>query len=285
MLTLQLGASITEENGMAFEQLKERQAAMWGAAPFEKIAETLVDMHDTLIAAVDAKPGEAWLDAGSGTGELAFRAAATGATVTGCDLAPALVETARRQAAERGLEIPFEVADCENLPYPDASYDILTSSVGVIFAPDHARVASELARVCKPGGRLALSAWTTEGRIGDFFRVIASYSPPPMEGVGVPTQWGDPDHCKTLLGDDFDLTLERLDMPWTGESGEAMWDEFSEAFGPIVTLVRMLEPDRAAQLRSDLIALFDEGANEGTAGEGVILDRPYLLVKGTRRAP
>ena len=233
---LHLGAMTTEEVGMAFEELKERHAAMWGAGPFEQIAENLVAMHDALIAAVEGKPGDAWLDVGCGTGELAFRAAATGAAVTGCDLAPVLVETARRQATERGLEIPFEVADCENLPYADASFDIITSSVGAIFAPDHARVAAELARVCKPGGRLALSAWTTDGRIGDFFRVIASYSPPPVEGAGLPTQWGDPDHCESLLGADFDLTITHLNTPWEGESGEAIWDEFSEAFGPIVTL-------------------------------------------------
>ncbi len=279
---LHLGAMTTEEVGMAFEALKERHAAMWGAGPFEQIAENLVAMHDALIAAVAAKPGDAWLDVGCGTGELAFRAAATGAAVTGCDLAPVLVDTARRQATERGLEIPFEVADCENLPYADASFEIITSSVGAIFAPDQTRVAAELARVCKPGGRLALSAWTTDGRIGDFFRVIASYSPPPVEGAGLPTQWGDPDHCKSLLGADFDLTITHLNTPWEGESGEAIWDEFSEAFGPIVTLQRMLEPDRAAGLRAELIALFDEGAT----GEGiVVLDRPYILVKGTRLEP
>ena len=123
---------------MAFEELKERHAAMWGAGPFEEIAPTLVEMHETLIAAVEAEPGDAWLDVGSGTGELAFRAAATGAAVTGCDLAPVLVETARRQAAERGLDVNFEVGDCENLPYADASFDILTSSVGAIFARPHA---------------------------------------------------------------------------------------------------------------------------------------------------
>src|SRR5262245_57189570 len=105
---------------MAFEELKQRQAAMWGAGPFEEIAPSLVEMHDALIAAVDAAAGDRWLDVGCGTGELAFRAAETGATVTGCDLAPALVETARRQAANRGLEIPFEIGDCENLPYADA---------------------------------------------------------------------------------------------------------------------------------------------------------------------
>ena len=188
---------------MAFEELKERHAAMWGAGPFEQIADTLAEMHDVLVAAVDAEPGDAWLDVGCGTGELAFRASATGADVTGCDLAPALVETARRQAAERRLEIPFEVADCENLPYADASFDIITSSVGAIFAPDHARVAAELARVCKPGGRLALSAWTTDGRIGDFFRVIASYSPPPVEGAGVSHQVGGPEPLRSAARSRF----------------------------------------------------------------------------------
>lgn len=264
---------------MAFEELKERHAAMWGAGPFEQIAYTLTEMHDVLVAAVAAEPGEAWLDVGCGTGELAFRAAATGAAVTGCDLAPVLVETARRQAAERGLELPFEIGDAEKLSYADASFDIVTSSVGAIFAPDHARVAAELARVCRPGGRLALTAWTTDGRIGDFFRVIASYAPPPVPGAGVSTQWGDPEYCESLLGGDFDLAIEHLNTPWKGESGDAMWEEFSEAFGPIVTLLRVLEPDRAAGLRADVIALFDEGA----AGGEIVLDRPYLLVQGTRR--
>jgi SAM-dependent methyltransferase len=266
---------------MAFEELKQRHAAMWGSGPFEEIAPTLAEMHDALIAAVGGEAGEAWLDVGCGTGELAFRAvAATGATVTGCDLAPALIETARRQAGEQGLEIRFEVGDCEELPYPDAAFDIVTSSVGAIFAPDHARVAAELARVCKPGGRLALSAWTADGRIGDFFRLLASYAPPPVEGAGTSIQWGDPGYCEALLGDAFELSVEHLNTPWKGESGEAMWDEFSTAFGPLVTLLRMLEPDRAQALRSDLIALFDEESD----GSGVTLDRPYILVEGRRRA-
>jgi SAM-dependent methyltransferase len=266
---------------MAFEELKQRHAAMWGAGPFEEIAPTLVEMHETLIAAVEAEPGDAWLDVGSGTGELAFRAAATGAAVTGCDLAPVLVETARRQAAQRGLDVKFEVGDCENLPYPDASFDILTSSVGAIFAPDHTRVAAELARVCRPGGRLALSAWTADGRIGDFFRVIGSYSPPPVEGAGTSMQWGDPDHCESLLGADFELTIEPLNTPWVGESGDEMWDEFSHGFGPIVSLLRMLPPEKAAGLKADVIALFDD--SDAGQGNGVMLDRPYILVKGIRR--
>jgi SAM-dependent methyltransferase len=265
---------------MAFEELKQRHAAMWGAGPFEVIAPTLLEMHEAIVAAADGGEGDAWLDVGCGTGELAFLAAATGASVTGCDLSPALVETAKRQAAERGLEIPFEVGDVENLRHDDGAFDIVSSSVGAIFAPDHARAAGELARVCASGGRLVLTAWTIEGRIGDFFRVIASYSPPPVEGAGAPTQWGDAAYCETLLGPHFDLEIESLNTPWTGPSAEEMWDEFSTSFGPIVTLLGMLEPERAAAFRADLIGLFDDNTDEG--GE-VFLDRPYLLVKGTRR--
>jgi SAM-dependent methyltransferase len=265
---------------MAFEELKQRQAAMWGAGPFEVIALNLVEMHEAIVEAADAGDGDEWLDVGCGTGELAFLAAATGASVRGCDLSPALIETARRQAAERDVEVPFEVGDVEHLPYDDATFDVVSSSVGAIFAPDHARAADELGRVCKPGGRLLVTAWTTDGRIGDFFRVIASYSPPPVEGAGVATQWGDAAYCESLLGPHFELEIETLNTPWRGASAQEMWDEFSTSFGPIVTLLRMLEPERATAFRNDLIALFEENtAEDGDVG----LDRPYLLVKGTRR--
>jgi len=265
---------------MAFEELKQRHAVMWGAGPFEVIAPTLAEMHEAIVAAADAGEDDAWLDVGSGTGELAFLAAATGASVRGCDLSPVLVETAKRQAAERGLEIPFEVGDAESLPYDDGSFDVVSSSVGAIFAPDHARTAEELGRVCKQGGRLVLTAWTAEGRIGDFFRVIASYSPPPVEGAGAPTQWGDAAYCEALLGPHFELEIQSLNTPWTAPSAEEMWDEFSTSFGPIVTLLGILEPERASAFRNDLVGLFEENTADG--GD-VVLDRPYLLVKGTRR--
>jgi SAM-dependent methyltransferase len=265
---------------MAFEDLKQRHAAMWGAGPFEVIAPSLLEMHESIVAAAEGNEGHAWLDVGCGTGELAFLAAATGASVRGCDLSPTLVETAKRQSAERGLEITFEVGDVENLPYDDGSFGVVSSSVGAIFAPDHERTAGELARVSASGGRLVLTAWTTEGRIGDFFRVIASYAPPPVEGAGAPTQWGEAAYCETLLGPHFELEIESLNTPWRAESGQAMWEEFSTSFGPIVTLLKMLEPERAAAFRDDLVGLFDESAaNDG----GVVIDRPYLLVKGTRR--
>ena len=120
---------------------------------------------------------------------------------------------------ERGVEISFEVGDVESLPYDDATFDVASSSVGAIFAPDHARTAEELGRVSKPGGRLVLTAWTAEGRIGDFFRLIASYSPPPVDGAGVPMQWGDAAYCEAMLGPHFDSRSSRSTRPGSERPG------------------------------------------------------------------
>ena len=265
---------------MAFEELKQRHAAMWGSAPFEQVAVTLAEMHQTVVDRLDGKPGDRWLDVGCGTGELAMLAAASGADVTGADLAPALVETARRQAAERGADVTFEVGDAEELPFEDASFDLVSSSVGAIFAPDHARVASELARVCKPGGRLALTAWATGGNVDEFFQVIAKYAPPPVPGAGVAAEWGDEDYCRSRLGDDFELTFERHDTPWT-ETPDEIYREMSEAFGPIKTLLSVLDDERAEAFRTEMLAFLSEQVTE--TGGAAVVDRPYLLVLGTRR--
>lgn len=264
---------------MAFEELKQRHAAMWGAGPFERVATKLEDMHEIVIDAVAAQPGELWLDVGCGTGELAFLATRTGATIRGADLSPALVETAKRQAAERGHALEFEVADVEALPYVNATFDIVTSSVAAIFAPDHPRVASELARVTAAGGRLALTAWKADGPIGDFFRIIAKYAPPPVEGAGNALSWSDPSHCEQLLGDDFELTFSDHDIPWVAESAEELWTEMSEAFGPIVVLLRNLDEEAATRFREELTDLFGWLQTE----DGVSIPRPFLLTLGTRR--
>ncbi len=264
---------------MAFEELKQRHAAMWGAGPFERIAHTLGDMHDLMIDSVEAGPDDLWLDIGCGTGELAFLATRTGATIHGADLSPALVETARRQASERGHDLAFEVADCEALPYEDGTYAVVTSSVGAIFAPDHRRVAAELARVLRPGGKLALTAWTADGTIGEFFRLIDRYAPPPAEGAGSSISWGDPSYCEQLLGDAFELEFSHHDVPWVGESAEDLYNEMAEAFGPIIVLLRTLSGEDAAAFRGEMIELFGRLETE----EGVVLPRPFLLVLGTKR--
>lgn len=266
---------------MAFEDLKQQHAAMWGAGPFERVAHTLHDMHELMIDSVEARPDDVWLDIGCGTGELAFLATRTGATIHGTDISLVMIETARRQAEERGHDLVFETADCEALPYDDATYDVVTSSVGVIFAPDHRQVASELARVLRPEGKLALTAWTTEGTVGEFFQLLGRYSPPPVAGAGVSIDWGQEAYCEALLGDAFELTFSHHDVPWVGESAEDLWNEMAEAFGPIVVLLRSLDDERKAALREEMIELFGRLQTES----GVVMPRPFLLVRGTRKAP
>ena len=265
---------------MQFEELKQRHAAMWGSAPFERVAETLAEMHARIVETVGGRPGERWLDVGCGTGELAFLAASTGATVTGADLSPALVETAKRQARERNLDVTFDVGDAESLPYPDESFEIVTSSVGAIFAPDHEAVASELARTCRPGGRLALSAWATDGGVDEFFEIIARYAPPPPPGAGTALQWGEASYCEKMLGDAFELTITTHNTPQEEESGEAVWQLLSTSFGPIKTLLGNLPEERAQSFHDEMVGWLEEQRT----GDVVRFDRVYHLVSGVRRS-
>jgi ubiquinone/menaquinone biosynthesis C-methylase UbiE len=144
---------------MAHEALKERQSVMWGKAPFVSIAETISDLHSAVVEALNPGPGNRVLDVGCGTGGVAEIAATSGADVVGVDLAPGLIEIAKARAADRGLSVDYRVGDCENLDLADASFDLVGSSVGIMFAPDHEASASELARVTRRGGRIALANW------------------------------------------------------------------------------------------------------------------------------
>ena len=141
---------------MAFEELKAKHKKVWGSGPYQGVSDHLAGAHDHLMREVEPREGERWLDVATGTGEIAIRAAKGGASVTGLDLAPELLETARERASEAGAEVDFDEGDAENMPYEDGSFDTVSSTFGVMFAPDHAAAAAELGRVTKPGGRLAL---------------------------------------------------------------------------------------------------------------------------------
>lgn len=175
---------------MASEQLKQVQSNVWGSGPFEEIEALIAEMHDTLVEALGPQPGQSWLDVGCGTGGVTTRAARAGADVTGVDLAPALIETARSRAADDDLDITYEVGDAENLAVGDGSFEVVSSSVGVMFAPDHAAAAGELARVCAPGGRLGITAWRPDGGIGKFFRFHAAVPATASRGGGQPARVG-----------------------------------------------------------------------------------------------
>jgi SAM-dependent methyltransferase len=264
---------------MAFEELKAKQSVMWGNGPYERVSENLKIAHDHLFRAVPPNEGERWLDLATGTGEIARPAARAGAQVTGLELSPELIDTARLRASDEGVEVSFEVGDAEALPYEDGSFDTVTSTFGVMFAPDHAAVARELGRVCRPGGRLALLTWDNERGVAEFFKIMAAYQPPRPEGVGNPFDWGDREHVTELLGDAFELHFEEGDCPQPGSSSEEVWELFATSYGPTKTLVDGLDEDRRAALHSDWLAYFDQFSS----GDGVSQPRPYLLVLGTRR--
>jgi len=263
---------------VAYEELKQRQSAMWGNGPYQRITETLGDIHDLMIERLDPQPGDRWLDLACGTGAIAERAAAVGATVTGIDLAPVLIETAKERADQAGLEIDYRVGDAENLDLPDGGFDKVSSSVGIMFAPDHEAVATELARVTAPGGRIALVNWTPDGGLGKLFKVMAPYQPAPPPSS--PFDWGKDDRVRELLGDSFDLEIEEHVSTMRIPSGEEYWDLFSSSYGPTKTLADSLDDDRREELHRDWVDFFEQ--NYRSNGE-IAHTREYLLVLGTRR--
>ena len=264
---------------MAFAELKAKQSVMWGNGPYERITKTLRDIHALVIERADPQPGDRLLDAATGTGAVAILAAKRGADVFGLDLAPALIETAKERAAEEGVTVDFEVGDAEEMSYADASFDKLTSTLGVMFAPDHGAIANELARVTRPGGRLVLACWTPEGGLGQMFGMMRPYLPTPPEGVGSPFTWGTRDHVDELLGDAFDLEFEDHDSVLAVPTGEDYWELFSSSYGPTKTAADNLDPERREEFHQTWVDFFEERRE----GDEVVHHREYLLTLGTRR--
>jgi SAM-dependent methyltransferase len=264
---------------MAFEELKAKQSVVWGSGPYERISEHLKIAHDHLLREIEPQAGLRWLDVATGTGEVAVRAAAGGADVTGLDLAPDLIESAKKRAQDAGVDVTFDVGDAEALPYEDGSFDVVTSSFGAMFAPDHAAVGRELGRVCKPGGRLGLLTWHPKLGVAEFFKVMATYMPPPPEGAGSPFAWGDHDHLEELLGADFELRFEEGDCPQPADSAEETWELFSTSYGPTKALANSLDDEKREALKSDWCDYFNQFKQNG----GIVQPRPYVLVLGTRR--
>ena len=166
---------------MPFEELKERQAGAWSAGPYQGITETISDLQGEVIARLGPGPGQRFLDLACGTGATAELAAAAGADVVGVDFAPALLETAKRRAEERSLDIDYRIGDVEALDLPDGSFDRVASTCGVMFTPDHAAVARELGRVTAPAGRIGLACSTPESGLAEIFAIMRPFQPTPPE--------------------------------------------------------------------------------------------------------
>src|SRR6266850_7447634 len=178
--------------------IKTRQQAMWASGDFAVIGTTLQIVGELLCEAVDLQAGERVLDVAAGNGNATLAAARRFTSVTSTDYVPALLERGRRRAEAEGVDVTFEVADAEALPYPAASFDVVLSTFGVMFAPDHEQAARELMRVCRPGGRIGLACWTLKGFLGQLFQVIAGHVPP-SPGVRSPLLWGTDAHIQDLF--------------------------------------------------------------------------------------
>jgi SAM-dependent methyltransferase len=263
---------------VSLEDLKQRQAVVWGAGPYERIEEINMPMHLLVMERLPLRPGERLVDVGCGAGGIALLAAREGADVVGLDLAPVLVESARVRAAAEELEAIFEIGDAERLPFGDGVFDVVVSTIGAMFAPDPQAVAAELARVCRPGGRLAFTAWTPESGIGDLFRLVARFRPPP-DGVPNPLDWGREEILRERLGGAFDLEVEELDIPYRPASGEEAWERFSTSFGPVKTAAEALDPEGREAFRQAFVDMHE--AHRGA--DGISQERRFLLALGTRR--
>src|SRR5215471_15562886 len=193
-------------------------ADTWSGASYERIAETFTAIHDRVVEALAIEPGARVLDVACGTGGVALRAARAGANVTGIDISADQLAKARRTAEAEGFAIQFDEGDCQELPYGDAEFDAVASAFGAIFAPDHERTAAELARVCRSGGRLALTAWPADEWSETHVRAGRVF----VEDVGA-REWSKEEHIRRLLGGAFELELQAGDWRVEADSGAALW--------------------------------------------------------------
>jgi ubiquinone/menaquinone biosynthesis C-methylase UbiE len=252
---------------------------MWGNGPYHNITETFSDAHALVIERLQPKPGIRWLDLACGTGAVAELAARSGANVTGVDLAPTLIETARQRAQQQALEIDYRVGDCERLDLDGAVYNRLSSTFGVMFAPDHVATAGELARVVATGGWIALANWTPDGGMGQLFEMMGPFLPP-VSGFRNPFEWGREEVVRRLLGDAFELDIEERVTTLNVPSGEDYWQLFSSSYGPTKTAADALDENRREQFHQTWIEFFE---THYRSDGGVSHPREYLLVVGTRR--
>ncbi|HEY6961132.1 MAG TPA: class I SAM-dependent methyltransferase [Gaiellaceae bacterium] len=249
---------------------------LWSAGTYERLAARFGPVQDQLVNLLRIAPGDRVLDLATGTGEVAFRAAARGALVTAIDSAEPMLAKARARAEQANAQIAFDLGDVEYLPYEDACYDVLVSNFGLIFAPDHANVASELGRVACSGARLGFTAWKPNRKLGELYR---RFTEDPIEGREA-YEWGREDHVEDMLGDDFDLEFEDGTLWLEADSAEDIWRLFSESAPPVIALVQRLEPDQVEEFHRAFVDLYE---SYRTPEGGIRAPRRYLLVLGTRR--
>lgn len=263
------------------EALKIRLKAMWMAGDYGHFATYLEPGALDFFARLQIAPGERVLDVACGAGQLSLPAARVGAAVTGVDIASNLIEQAQSRAQAAGLPIRFEEADAEYLPYDDAAFDVVFSLIGAMFAPRPQRVAAELVRVCRPGGRIVMGNWTPGGFVGQMFKTHGKHVPPPA-GMPPPVFWGDEATVRERLDEgiaDLQLTRKRYPMKYPFPPSEVV-EFFRTYYGPSNRAFAALDADKQDALRSDLEQLWSEH-NQASRG-GTEVEAEYLEVAAIR---
>ena len=237
------------------EAIKQRQQQTWASGDFSVVAARIMLVAEHLVDSADLHAGWRVLDVATGSGNAAIAAARLGSHAVGVDYVPALLERGRKRAAAEGLDLELLEGDAEALPFPDASFDAVISVFGSMFAPDHARAAAELARVCRPGGTIALASWTPDGFIGELFRTVSKHVPPPA-GLLSPMLWGTENHLRELFGNQIEsLEVTEQTFTWRFASAEEFVTFFRLWYGPTLKAFAALEDTKRDALELDLIEL------------------------------
>jgi SAM-dependent methyltransferase len=261
---------------MDLEQFKQAQRHVWGLGDYPSFARLIDGVSELTVEGAGVAAGARVLDVATGSGNAALWAARREAHVTGLDLSPSLLEVARERARVEGLDVSWVEGDAEALPFADGEFDVVVSVFGVIFAPRHERAASELLRVVRPGGVVALTAWTPDSIMGRMLAAQRTFIPPP-DGAGSPEQWGTEEHARAMLAGAERVAFELAFVALVDESVEHYLATLQDRLGPLVAARAALEaagrwPEAEARLR-DLYT----GANRATDGT-MAIDAAYLTV-------
>ncbi len=260
--------------------IKERQQKTWTSGNYAMVGNLLVAIGEQLCEAVDLRSGEKVLDVATGSGNTALSAARRFCEVTGIDYVPELIEQANSRAQAERLGVSFEVGDAENLPYADASFDVVLSTLGVMFTPDQEKAAGEMLRVCRPGGKIGLANWTPDGYIGHMFRTMGKHVAPPP-GIKPPPLWGTEERVQELLGEGVSsLNATRRSYAFRYPSAQYFVEYFRDYYGPTLKAFESLDATDREALARDLQELLEEWNSSGD--ETLVVWSDYLEVVAVR---